>query len=67
MIIDLPRFVSAERAYWDELHAALAKMEAEPERRLPLEEIQRLHYLYERCSSDLSRLDTCLLYTSRCV
>jgi uncharacterized membrane protein SpoIIM required for sporulation len=58
MIIDLPRFVSAERAYWDELHAALAKMEAEPERRLPLEEIQRLHYLYERCSSDLSRLDT---------
>ena len=58
MIIDLPRFVSAERAYWDELHAVLAKLETEPERRLPLAEIQRLHYLYERCSSDLSRLDT---------
>jgi uncharacterized membrane protein SpoIIM required for sporulation len=58
MIIDLPRFVSVERAYWDELHAVLAKREAEPERRLPLTEIQRLHYLYERCSSDLSRLDT---------
>ena len=58
MIIDLPRFVSAERAYWDELHGVLAKLEAEPERRLPLDEIQRLHYLYERCSSDLSRLDT---------
>jgi uncharacterized membrane protein SpoIIM required for sporulation len=58
MIIDLPRFVAAERAYWDELHAVLAKLEAEPERRLPLAEIQRLHYLYERCSSDLSRLDT---------
>jgi uncharacterized membrane protein SpoIIM required for sporulation len=58
MIIDLPRFVAAERAYWDELHAALAKLEAEPERRLPLAEIERLHYLYERSSSDLSRLDT---------
>jgi len=58
MIIDLPRFVGAERAYWDELHAAMAKVEAAPERRLPLEEIERLHYLYERCSSDLARLDT---------
>jgi len=58
MIIDLPRFVSAERAYWDELDALLARLDAEPERRLPLAEIQRLHYLYERCSSDLSRLDT---------
>jgi uncharacterized membrane protein SpoIIM required for sporulation len=58
MIIDLARFVAAERAYWDELHGALAKMEAAPERRLALGEIQRLHYLYERCSSDLSRLDT---------
>jgi uncharacterized membrane protein SpoIIM required for sporulation len=58
VIIDLARFVSSERAYWNELHAVLMKMEAEPERRLPLAEIQRLHYLYERCSSDLSRLDT---------
>jgi uncharacterized membrane protein SpoIIM required for sporulation len=58
VIIDLPRFVAAERPYWDELAALLAKLEAEPERRLPLSEIRRLHYLYERCSSDLSRLDT---------
>ncbi len=57
MIIDLPRFVTAERPYWDELEGVLAKLEAEPERRLTLSEIQRLHYLYERCSSDLSRLD----------
>jgi uncharacterized membrane protein SpoIIM required for sporulation len=58
MIIDLARFVSSERTYWDELQAVLTKMETEPESRLPLAEIQRLHYLYERCSSDLSRLDT---------
>ncbi len=58
MIIDLPRFVAAERPYWDELRDTMAKLEAEPERRMALAEIQRLHYLYERCSSDLSRLDT---------
>lgn len=58
MIIDLPRFVTAERPYWDELHAILATLETEPEHRLALAGIQRLHYLYERCSADLSRLDT---------
>jgi uncharacterized membrane protein SpoIIM required for sporulation len=58
MILDLRRFASEERAYWDELQGVLAKLEAEPESRLPLAGIQRLHYLYERCSSDLSRLDT---------
>lgn len=58
MIIDVPRFVAAERPYWDELQKVLAQLEAEPERRLSLEEIERLHYLYERCSADLSRLDT---------
>src|SRR5689334_21120713 len=58
MIIDLRRFITAERAYWDELQKVLAKLESEPERRLPLSEIQRLHYLYERCSADLARLDT---------
>jgi uncharacterized membrane protein SpoIIM required for sporulation len=58
MIIDLPRFVAAERAYWDELDALLKRLEEDPEHRLPLTEIERLHYLYERCSSDLSKLDT---------
>ncbi len=58
MIIDLRRFVTAERAYWDELQAELQKLDTEPDRRLSLSEVQRLHYLYERCSADLSRLDT---------
>ncbi len=58
MIIDLPRFVSAERPYWDELHGLLSAMETAPERRMSLPEIQRLHYLYERCSADLSQLDS---------
>ncbi len=59
MIIDLPCFKSpAERPYWDELHALLSAMDTDPERRMSLSEVQRLHYLYERCSADLSRLDT---------
>ena len=58
MIIDLPRFVATERPYWDELQSVLQRIEAQPERHMPLGEIERLHYLYERCSSDLARLDT---------
>ena len=58
MIIDLPRFLAAERPFWDEMNSVLSTMETEPERRMSLAEIQRLHYLYERCSADLSRLDT---------
>jgi uncharacterized membrane protein SpoIIM required for sporulation len=33
-------------------------VEADPEHRLPVAAIERLHYLYERCSADLSKLDT---------
>lgn len=58
MIIDLPRFVAAEQPYWDELAALLASLEDDPERSMPLAGIQRLHYLYERCSADLARLDS---------
>jgi uncharacterized membrane protein SpoIIM required for sporulation len=58
MIIDLPRFVRTEKVYWDELQKLLHEIETEPGRRMPLSGIQRLHYLYERCSADLARLDT---------
>jgi uncharacterized membrane protein SpoIIM required for sporulation len=58
VIIDLERFVAGEKPYWEELERALRQLEENPERRLPLPEIQRLHYLYERCSADLARLDT---------
>ena len=58
MIVDIPRFVATERPYWDELRAILDRMDTEPERLLPLAEIQRLHYLYERSSAGLARLDT---------
>ena len=58
MILDLPRFVQTERPYWDELQALLDKLAVEPAWRMPLADVERLHYLYERCSADLGRLDT---------
>jgi len=58
VIVDISRFVAAEQPYWDELQKLLDRMDAEPGYRLPLAGIQRLHYLYERCSAGLARLDT---------
>jgi len=58
VIVDLSRFAAAEKPYWDELERVLAQLDAEPERQLTLDEVQRLHYLYERCSADLASLDT---------
>ena len=58
MIIDIARFVAVERPYWDELEKLLEELKNDPERKLPFEQVQRLHYLYERCSADLSRVGT---------
>ena len=58
MILDLARFVETERPYWEELGRALDVLEQEPERQMPPAEIRRLHYLYERSSAGLARLDT---------
>lgn len=56
MILDLPRFINAERSYWDELRALLDGLETSPDTRLSLEEMSRLLYLYQRSSSALTRL-----------
>lgn len=58
MIIDLPRFLAAERPAWDELEALLDRLDAEPDHRLTLAEAQRLHFLYQKVSADLARLAT---------
>jgi uncharacterized membrane protein SpoIIM required for sporulation len=58
VILDVARFAAAERPYWDELNATLEKLSSDPERRMALAEVERLHYLYERASADLSRLNT---------
>lgn len=58
MIIDLQRFVAAERPHWSELERALDKLEAEPDHRMALDELQRFHRLYERTAADLARIIT---------
>jgi uncharacterized membrane protein SpoIIM required for sporulation len=58
VIIDTARFVQAERPYWEELSKLLEQLKNDPERRLSFDEVQRLHYLYERSSADLSRVGT---------
>ena len=58
MIIDLHKFAASERPYWTELETALSRLEAQPHRRLPLDEVRRFHYLYERTSADLGKIMT---------
>ncbi len=58
MIVDLERFVRAERAIWTELEAMLVRMEDDPYRQLELDQVCRFHYLFERTSADLARIST---------
>jgi uncharacterized membrane protein SpoIIM required for sporulation len=58
VILDPVRFVGTERDYWNELQSILDKLRVEPGWHMSIPEVQRLHYLYERCSADLVRLDT---------
>ena len=58
MIIDLQRFVAAERPRWSELEKILNRIEAEPAARLTLEQLARFHELYERASADLAKITT---------
>ncbi len=58
MIIDLEKFVTAERPHWTELERMLNRLENEPDFEPDLDALRRLHYLYERASSDLARIAT---------
>ena len=58
MIIDLPRFIEAERPSWSELEAVLDRLGAEPDGRLSIEEAKRFHFLYQKISADLGRIAT---------
>lgn len=58
MIIDLERFLKEERSYWNELEQILSRLESDVAHRLDLGQAQRLHYLYERSATDLSKLAT---------
>ena len=55
MILDISRFVETERPHWTALEKSLAWLEANPDRRLTLAEVENLHVLYQRASADLAR------------
>jgi uncharacterized membrane protein SpoIIM required for sporulation len=58
MIIDLQRFVAAERPHWSELEKILNRLEAETASTMSLEQLTRFHQLYERASADLAKITT---------
>jgi uncharacterized membrane protein SpoIIM required for sporulation len=55
MIIDLARFVETGRPQWSTLEKTLDWLAANPTRTLSIEEIERLHTLYQRVSADLAK------------
>ena len=58
MIIDLQKFIAEARPHWSTLESLLDKLETEPEHKMNLAGVERFHYLYQRASSDLSKLRT---------
>ena len=58
MIIDLQKFIASERPYWTELERVLTKLETDASFKLNLEDAKRFHYLYERTSADLGKIET---------
>jgi uncharacterized membrane protein SpoIIM required for sporulation len=58
VIIDVPRFVAAEHESWKELEKILDRLEADPLQRMPVDDVRRFHFLYQKASADLARLST---------
>jgi uncharacterized membrane protein SpoIIM required for sporulation len=58
VIVDLQRFIAKERPHWTELEKMLNRLEADPEARLSLEQLQLFHQRYERTASGLAKLTT---------
>ena len=58
MIIDLEKFITAERPRWRELEGVLDTLEKDAAHRLSLREVKQFHYLYQRASADLAKVRT---------
>lgn len=58
MIVDLKKFIARERTTWEELERMLKRQENEATAHLTLEEVERLHYLYERAGAGLIKIST---------
>jgi uncharacterized membrane protein SpoIIM required for sporulation len=58
VIVDLQRFIAGERPFWSELEKLIDRIEAEPDWRMPLEQLQLFHQLYERTAAGLAKITT---------
>lgn len=58
MILDLRKFIEAERPFWKELEDRLNELAEEPVRNEEIARVRRFHYLYQRASADLAKVTT---------
>ncbi len=58
MIIDISKFITTEKSFWNELENILDRLEKDPLNRLGLDQTRRFAYLYQRTSSDLARIQS---------
>jgi uncharacterized membrane protein SpoIIM required for sporulation len=58
MILDLARFVDAERPHWTALEKTLDWIAADPTRKMTIEDLEAFHVLYQRASADLGKVAT---------
>ncbi|MBF0227535.1 MAG: stage II sporulation protein M [Desulfobacterales bacterium] len=58
MIIDIEKFIKNESGFWSELENYLDKIEKNCSSLSNIEDIKRIHYLYQRASSDLARMNS---------
>jgi uncharacterized membrane protein SpoIIM required for sporulation len=58
MILDLARFVEAERPHWTALEKTLDWIAADPTRKMTIEDLEAFHVLYQRASADLGKVAT---------
>lgn len=58
MIIDLERFIRVRRSEWQEYEKMLQRLEGGARTKLSLEDAKRFHFLYERTSADLNKINT---------
>jgi len=56
MILDFARFIETERPQWTALEKTLDWLDADPTRKMSLEELERFHILYQRASADLAKI-----------
>ena len=58
MIINMQEFTEKGKPLWEALDQEISLMASKPSRRLTLQQVRRLHYLYSRTCADLSEMRT---------